>query len=402
MEKIILHIDVNNAFLSWTALYLLENGAKFDIRNSYAAIGGSKESRNGIILAKSTPAKKMGVKSAETIYEAKKKCPALKIYSPNFSYYSKKSKQLFNLLSKYTPDIEVASIDECYIDFTKVKNIYHDPYQFSLKLQKEIYEELGFTVNVGIANSKLCAKMASDLEKPFKINTLYDNEIKEKMWKLPIEDLFGVGKSTSLKLKKLGIKTIKDLALFDLNILKKYFKNMALELHNKANGIDNSEVISGKIDPKGISMEITLEKDETNKETLLNILNSLTNAVCMKLRKEKKYARTICIITKTYDFKRKTHQKKLLNPTDETFIIYEEVKKLFLNNYDKIPIRLIGVRVSDFTDVKTIQTSLFSKIEEDKTNQKLDEVLDSLKKKYGYNIINNASSYNTKLNIKEK
>ena len=126
-----MHIDVNNAFLSWTAIYLLENGSKYDIRNSYAVIGGDAKSRNGIVLAKSNPCKKLVVKTAETIYSARKKCPALKVYPPNFSFYSKMSKSLFDLLYKYTPDIEIASIDECYLDYGKVMNIYGDPYLFA-------------------------------------------------------------------------------------------------------------------------------------------------------------------------------------------------------------------------------------------------------------------------------
>ena len=222
-----MHIDVNNAFLSWSAIDLLNNGSKYDIRNSYAAIGGDVKARKGIVLAKSNPAKKQGVVTAETLYSAKKKCPALRIYEPNFKFYSQMSHNLFSLLRKYTPDIEVASIDECYLDYGKIKSIYGDEVEFAKKIQKEIFDTLGFTVNIGIANNKLCAKMASDFSKPNKIHTNFDYEIKNKMWPLDISELFGIGKRTVPKLNKLGIYTIYDLAHTTYDKLYPYFKNQS-------------------------------------------------------------------------------------------------------------------------------------------------------------------------------
>ena len=202
MERIIMHIDVNNAFLSWTALYLLEQGYQTDIRNIEAIIAGDPKKRSGIVLAKSTPAKRKGVKTAETIYEAKRKCPNLKIFKPTYEMYKRKSEELFKILKSYTPDIEKASIDEGYLDYGKIKNIYGNELEFAKKLQNQIKEELGFTVNIGIANNKLCAKMASDFTKPNRVHTLYKNEIKQKMYTLPIENLFGVGKQTAEKEKR--------------------------------------------------------------------------------------------------------------------------------------------------------------------------------------------------------
>ena len=199
MDRIIFHIDVNNAFLSWTAIDLLKRGYKYDIRNSYAVIGGDEKARSGIVLAKSMPAKKLGIYTSETLYSARKKCKVLKVYQPNYKFYSEMSKKLFELLKNYSPDIEIASIDECYMDYGKVKNIYGDPIEFAYKLKKEIKDILGFTVNIGIANNKLCAKMASDFSKPDKVHTLFETEIKEKMYPLKIDDLFGIGKKTAPK-----------------------------------------------------------------------------------------------------------------------------------------------------------------------------------------------------------
>ena len=207
MERIILHIDVNNAFLSWSALYLLKNGFPYDIRNRYAVIGGDKSKRKGIVLAKSNKAKKLGIKTADTLYSAKQKCKDLEIYPSNYEWYLKMSKQLFELLSKYTNEIEIFSVDECFLDYTNIKKLYGNEITFAYKIKEEIKNTLGFTVNIGIANNKLCAKMASDFLKPDKVHTLYQNEIETKMYPLDVGDLFGVGKKTAEKLKSIKINT---------------------------------------------------------------------------------------------------------------------------------------------------------------------------------------------------
>ncbi len=268
MERIILHIDVNNAFLSWTAIDLLRKGYPYDIRKTYAAIAGDVKLRKGIIYAKSTPAKKKGVKTAEPIYMALKKCPKLKLFPVNYDWYRYMSRKMFSLIEKYTPDFEVYSIDECFIDYTKVKTLYGDEYLFAKKIQKEIQETLKFTVNIGIANNKLCAKMASDFSKPNQIHTLYQGEIEKKMYPLPIEDLFGIGKKTSQKLRNLKIETIKDLACASSSFLFKYFKNQADWMIASAKGIDDSEVIICPPERKGMSTTRTLPYNLKRKEEI--------------------------------------------------------------------------------------------------------------------------------------
>ena len=389
MKRLIMHIDVNNAFLSWTAIYLLERGYKEDIRNTYAIIGGDEKRRAGIVLAKSTPAKTKGIKTAETIYEAKRKCPNLKIFPPNYDFYKQKSNELFTLLSNYTPDIEVASIDECYLDYTKVQKLYGDPLNFAKKIQKEIKDKLGFTVNIGIAENKLCAKMASDFSKPYKIHTLYQNEIKEKMFPLPIEDLFGVGKQTAEKLKYLGIKTIKDLALQNEYNLRKIFKNQAKHLIEIANGVDENEVDPSKTEPKGISNEITLSEDLTSKKDLYKKLSILSEMVAKRIRKENKYAKVVCVILKDNHFRRYSHQKKLKNPINNYEDIYKHSKQILDEFYQNEPIRLIGIRLDDLTEVKIVQTSLFEETSE--KSEKLESIMDEINKKYGKEVLKRAS-----------
>jgi len=388
MERIIMHIDVNNAFLSWTAVDLLEKGYPIDIRTIEAIIGGDESRRAGIVLAKSPPAKKKGVVTAETIYSAKKKCPNLKMYPPNYKMYKEKSNSLFKLLSKYTPDIEVASIDECYLDYGKVKKMYGDQLEFAKKLQSEIFQTLKFTVNIGIANNKLCAKMASDFSKPNKIHTLYDYEVKYKMFPLPIEDLFGVGKQTSKKLRDIGINTIGDLANKKEEDLRRIFKNGANYLIKIANGISNSEVDSSIWIPKGISHEMTMEEDVTSKIELYKYLNTLSGMVARRIRKENKYASTICVILKDNSFKRYSHQKKLKNPISSYEDIYKYSKEVLDAFYKNEPIRLIGIRLDNLKEERAYQTSLF---EEPKQENELDKIMDNINSKYGKNVIKRAS-----------
>ncbi len=389
-----MHIDVNNAFLSWTALELLQNGSKYDIRNSYAVIGGDPSARKGIVLAKSNPAKKQGVVTAETLYSAKKKCPVLRVYKPNYSFYQKMSNSMFQLLYKYTPDIEIASIDECYLDYTPIKHIYGDPLDFAKKIQSEIYENLGFTVNIGIANNKLCAKMASDFEKPFKIHTLYENEVISKMWPLQVGELFGIGKKTVPKLEKLNIYTISDLANSDLNKLSKYFKNQAQYLINRANGIDEAKVVSTPPERKGIGNEITLPKDIETKDEVFNCFKILSEQISARLKKMGKYALTITIILKDNLFIRSTHQKKLLNAIRNSEDILKIAKELYLEMKYEKPIRLIGIRVNNLTDMVIHQVSIFeNNIEE---SIKLEKTVDDLKEKYGTKIIKNLNDIDKK------
>lgn len=386
-----MHIDVNNAFLSWTAIYLLEHGFHKDIREYPAVIGGDESKRHGIVLAKSNPAKKLGIVTAETLYSARSKCPNLEVYPMNYHFYQKKSYELFKLISNYTPDIEQFSIDECFIEYTYVTNLYGDPINFAYKLKDEIYNKLGFTVNIGIGNNKLCAKMASDFEKPNKIHTLFKNEIETKLYPLPVNELLWIGKKTSEKLNMLGIRTIKDLAKKDINDLSRYFKNQAKIMIEHANGIDNDPVISEYEERKGISKSFTLEKDLLTRIELYDALNILSNDLGISIRKEGKYCNVIAVILKDRYFKNKTHQVKLLNPTNNTNEIFQVSKKLLDEMWDHEAIRLVGIRLDSLIDSCNYQVSLFENVELKEQSNTLDKVMDNLKDKYGSKVINKAS-----------
>lgn len=395
-----MHIDVNNAFLSWTAVDLLKKGSKYDIRNSYAVIGGDENSRRGIVLAKSTPAKKMGVVTGETLYSARKKCPALRTYPSNYLLYKEMSDAFIAILKKYTPDIEQVSIDECFLDYGKVQKLYGDPIPFAYKIQKEIYDTLGFTVNVGIANNKLCAKMASDFEKPNKVHTCFQEEVKEKMWPLPVGELFGVGKKSAEKLKELGIFTIGDLANTKKEILYPYFKNQAEYYILSANGINDSEVVSEEEDPKGIGNETTLSHDIDNKQELYPYLMALSENVTKRLRREKKYASVVVVTLKDRYFKRTSHQKKLKNATNITSEIYETSKVILNEMWKDEAVRLIGVRLDHLSEVSHHQVSLFEDIEEREEKNSLDQTIDELQEKYGKKVIKKASLMESKVQKK--
>ena len=391
MKRIIMHIDVNNAFLSWTAVDLLNKGYEIDIRKIEAVIGGDESKRHGIVLAKSPVAKKRGVKTAETLMSARRKCRNLRIYPPDYKLYSKMSNAVFNIIRKYTPDLEIISIDECFIDYTKVYNLYGDPIKFAYKLKDEIYATLKFTVNIGIANNKLCAKMASDFEKPNKVHTLFGEEVEQKMYPLPIGELYGIGKSSSFKLIELGIFTIGDLAHTNLSSLKKVFKNQAEVMIEKAKGIDNSSVNTELEERKCISNSTTFSYNLTNLPTIYKYLQALVENVCITLRRDKKYASVVSVTIKDKEFHTYSRQKKLLNETDNTEEIFLEIKNLFLEAWDEEPIRLLGVGLSHLSSNKKRQLSLFEEVETVEKDSELDKVLDKLKSEYGPNIIKKAS-----------
>lgn len=389
-SRVIFHIDVNNAFLSWTAVEMLRQGASVDIRTIPSVIGGDEKERRGIVVAKSPIAKKYGIKTAETLYSARKKCPGLKTFPANHELYHAESEKLYQYFLTITPKVERFSVDESFLDMSGMSYLHQDLVLYAHQIKDEIYQKFGYTVNIGIANNKLCAKMASDFEKPNKVHTLFEDEVKTKMWPLPVSELFMVGKSTSEKLNKLGIKTIGDLAQADFELLRRYFKSMAVMLYNYANGIDDSPVEKRVAKNKSISTTETLSTDVVDKAVLKKVLLRQSEEVGRDLRRKGYYAKTIAIILRTKDFIDYSHQTKLVNATNVSEVIYKTAIALLDNAWRGEPIRLIGVRLADFTSENVKQVSLFEEPKEE-TNEKVQMALDKIKDKYGLTSIIPAS-----------
>ena len=390
MERQILHVDVNNAFLSWLAVYKLKNGEKIDIREQVAVIGGDETKRSGIVLAKSAKAKQFGIVTGETLYSARQKCRDLQVYQGNFKIYTEYSNKLYKLLLEYTDKIERFSIDECFLDMTNY--LMKDTLLNKAKeINKRVKEELGFTVNVGVANNKLLAKMASDFTKPDKVHTLFKEEIPNKMWNLPISELFMLGNKTVPKLNNMKIRNIGDLARTDENLLIKKFGKHGKLMWEYANGIDDSEVRYMPEKPKSIGNSITLPRDINNVEQLEEVLLALTEQVTYRLRKQNMLANVVSVQLRTKEFQDFSHQLKLDSSTDSTKEILKKAKQLLKEMFKPgMFIRLIGIRVDSLILESEVQISLFSDTEKDKKQKKLDNVIDSLNEKYGYSSITRA------------
>ena len=360
MEPIIFHIDVNSAYLSWTALSLLEKGENTDLRKIPAIIGGDMEKRHGVVLAKSIPAKKYGVTTGEPIVNALRKCPTLTIQPPDHHLYHERSRELMRFLRDVCPDIEQVSVDECFMDYTPIQKLYDSPVTAAHSIREQIRESFGFTVNIGISDVKMLAKMASDFSKPDKVHTLFSWEIRENLWPLPVSSLFMCGKSSVQTLNKLGIKTIGDLAQADRQILSAHLKSHGVMLWEYANGIDPSKVVPVSEEAKGIGNSITLSKDVTERRQAAKTLLSLSESVGGRLRAAGQLAGMVSVEIKYSSFRSVSHQTSLFSHTDSTQLIYETSCRLFDELWDGSPIRLLGVRTSRLAGAKEpSQLSLF-------------------------------------------
>lgn len=392
-EKVIFHIDINNAFLSWTAVKLLSEGYEKDIRKIPSVIGGDEDKRHGIVLAKSPVAKKYGIKTAETIYSARKKCPNLEMFPPDMTYYHEMSNKFFKHLEKYTPDIEILSVDECFMDMSNFSFLYDDLILLAYKIKEEVYSLYGFTVNIGISSSKICAKMASDMEKPNKVHTLFLNEIERKMWPLPVGDLYMVGKHAAEKLNNLGINTIGELANADESLLIKHFGKHGTTMKNYANGISEDLSTCSEEKNKSISTSETFSTDIGEKNKLLKILYRQVDNLGKDLRKQKLYTNTIAITYKTKEFISYSKQITLSTPTNSTEEISKYISNILDQSWNNEPLRNIGVRFSNLTDTKKKQISIFNNDKDEDKSNSVQETMDKINDKYGTSIIRQANLF---------
>ena len=402
MQRLIFHVDVNSAFLSWEAAKRVKQGLP-DLREIPSCIGGDPKKRTGIVVAKSIPAKKYGIQTGEPMGMALQKCPDLVCVPSDFALYDRCSKAFKSICASYAPVMESFSIDEVFLDMTGTGQIYPDPMVTACEIKDRIYRELGFTVNVGISTNKLLAKMASDFEKPNKVHTLYPEEVPQKMWPLPVRDLLFLGKASEKKLVQNGIRTIGDLARANEKEIQMLLGEKAgHQLYLSANGLDDSPVKAQREEAKGISVETTFDEDIVSYEQIFPILLSQCDIVAARMRREGKKCNCVAVSFRTLEFKNKSHQRKLDNPTDVTNEIYQNVRQLFQESWSGQPLRLIGVALTGLTEDDFIQMSLFEDPKKREQQKKLDEAMDNIRKKFGNDKISRASTMNVSGRIARK
>ncbi len=390
-ERVIFHIDVNSAFLSWEAVYRLKVlGESTDLRTIPAAIGGDEKKRRGIILAKSMAAKAFGVRTGESILEARRKCPSLYLAPANYELYKENSRAFMEILKDYSPDVEQYSIDEAFVDMTGTRTLFGEPEEAAKRIKDRIREELGFTVNIGISSNKYLAKMASDFQKPDRVHTLFPEEIEEKMWPLPVGDLLFVGKSTVAKLEAMGIRTIGELARTDLSLLNKTLKKQGESIWRFANGIDFSPVQTEPEANKGYGNSTTISFDVTDREAAKTVLLALAESVGARLRRDGVKIQVVSVTIKDSQLKKQSHQSVLPHATDITNEIYQSACSLFDELWDGRPIRLLGIQTSRTREEEARQLSLFDDGGYEKWEQ-MDTAVDQIRDRFGRDSIKRAS-----------
>ena len=367
-----------------------------DLREIPSCIGGDPKSRRGIVVAKSIPAKKYGVTTGEPVSMALRKCPELVCVPGDFALFETCSRAFKKICASYAPVMESFSIDEVFLDMSGTQKIYPDPVKLACEIKDRIREELGFTVNIGIGTNKLLAKMASDFEKPDKVHTLFPAEIPTKMWPLPVRDLLFLGKASEQKLIKAGIKTIGEMARYpETEIQRLLGEKTGHQLYEYANGRDDSPVRAEREEAKGYSAETTTEEDIVTYEQAFSLLLAQCDVVAARMRKDGKKCSCVSVTYRMLDFRTRSHQKKLGNPTDVTEEIFVQVKNLLYECWQCQPLRLIGVALTDLTSDDFRQMSLFENTENHEKQKKVDGVVDDIRKRFGNGMIVRGSTMNT-------
>ncbi len=393
-QRVIFHVDANSAFLSWSAAYRVKVlGETEDLREVPSVVAGDRESRHSIILAKSVPAKKFGIQTGEPLFMALEKCPTLKVVEPDYELYVAASRKFVELLRSYSPQVQQYSIDEAWVDMTGTERLWGPPRLAAEQLRRRVWEELGFTVNVGISSNKLLAKMAGDLEKPNKVNTLFPEEMEDKMWPLPVRDLFLVGAATERKLNKLGIYTIGDLAKTDVHFLRKRLGKPGETVWHFANGRNADAVTPEPAEAKGFGNSVTTARDVVTHDQAHQVLLSLCETMAMRMRKDGKCGSCVAVHLRTNEFQHFSHQAKLSGATNITSHIFEAACRIFDEAWDGVtPLRQLGVQMTGLTQEPYEQYDLFSGMSprQYERKMKLDETVDALRDKFGEDVIRRA------------
>ncbi len=346
-QKAVFHIDVNNAFLSWSALDLLQGGATLDIRTVPAIIGGDQKKRHGVVLAKSTPAKRYGIQTGETVAAAKKKCSGLMIVPPNHALYRQSSEKLLALLRQFSSNIIPFSIDECFMEYEN--RDFANVVEAAEYIRETVQKELGFTVNIGVSNNRLLAKTASDFQKPNRVHTLFEWEVEEKMWPLPVKDLFMVGKASLEKLQQKGFFTIGDVARSSPVLLERILNKHGLVLNSYANGQETA-YFTFHDTTKGIGNSVTLPFDTGDRDYICNVLLELSEKVGSRLKEKNLWYSLVSTEVKTEDFKKCSMQKRLEEPTNDVNLIYQTAVRLFDQLEIQKNVRHLGVRIGNLEE----------------------------------------------------
>ncbi len=396
MNTCYFHIDVNSAFLSWSAVHLLTHGADFDLRELPAVIGGRQATRHGIVLAKSIPAKKLfGINTGESLMEARRKAgDNLIVVHPMHEAYLKASRALIEMLEEYSPDVQKFSIDEAFLNYTGNFRLFGEPVSMANEIRERIKYELGFTVNIGVSENKLLAKMACEFEKPDKVHTLWKDEVQGKMWPLPIGDLYMVGRRMEAHMKRMGFFTIGDLAKADPKIMRAVHKSNGELLWNFANGVyeerDKGGASffqplgpAGKEHMKGVGNSGTIAFDIETLDLAHHALLSISETVGYRLRRHGFRGRVTHVHYTTSKFERFGMQHKFLTHTNNTGEIYMRACKVFDELWDGKPIRQIGIRMSDLADGNHVQGDIFEPVDLQIKKERLDLTIDAIRLRYG-------------------
>lgn len=391
-QRVIFHVDANSAFLSWSAAYRVKVlGESQDLRLVPSAVAGDKASRHSIILAKSTPAKKYGIQTGEPLFQALEKCPELVVIPPDYGLYVQASRHFVAMLREFSPSVEQYSIDEAWVDMTGTQRLWGPPRLAAELMRRRIWEELGFTVNIGISCNKLLAKMAGDFEKPDKVHTLFPDEIPQKLWGLPVGELFMVGRATERKLRGMGLATIGQLAQTDPVFLRRKLGKQGELLWQYANGRGMMQVRAQAEANKGYGNSFTTPCDVTDRRAAQQVLLSLCETVGMRLRRDSQAGSCVTVQLRSCEFSDSSRQRQLGTATNVTQELYRAACEIFDSLWDgKTPLRQLGVQVTRLQSGGYRQYSLFDVSQYDKL-EKLDSTVDSIREKFGEGAIIRAA-----------
>lgn len=380
-ERIILHCDLNNFFASVSLLY------NPTLKDLPVAVCGDSENRHGIVLAKNEIAKKYGVKTAEAIFEAKRKCPDLVTLPPLYKEYHEYSLKAREIYSRYTDMVEPFGIDECWLDVTGSTVLFGSGEQIADKIRKAVKHELGLTISVGVSFNKVFAKLGSDMKKPDAVTVISKDNFKQKVWPLSISELLFVGKSTFDKLKNIGITTIGDITLCDDNTLTRILGKNGIELKKYALGEDNSPVVpyTAESKPKSIGRSTTTNKDFETYDEVWAAFLSFAESISEALRENNLYATGVQVHIRTSSLSVREFSKTYTDSTNCAITLAKRGFELFKEQYRfSEPLRSVGLRAINLKDdAGAEQIDIFGEQELNKKAEKIEDSLYKVRQKFG-------------------